>query len=254
MLKIERQKFLENYLKSKGSLIISQISKELDCSEETIRKDIIELEKQGVLVKTHGGAYLKEDMDRSFPLIIREILLNEEKNYIANMAIEYIKDKSIIFLDSSTTCFAIANKIIERALSLTVVTNSNSIVNILEKSDDIKIVVLGGEYRKRNKSFVGYRVTEAIETLKFDVSFLSFPTFDIKLGLGDNNYQELKVRETVMNHSKQVILAMDHTKFFDDSSTVYTKNMNFSILLTDKELPVEWKYKLENKEIRDKND
>ena len=72
MLKLERQLFIEKELHEKGSVLVSELSKVLDCSEETIRRDIKEMEAAGKLNKIHGGAYLPDKYDKGVPIELRE--------------------------------------------------------------------------------------------------------------------------------------------------------------------------------------
>lgn len=247
MLKVDRKKWIENYLLENGSLVISKVKKEMKCSEETLRKDIIELEKEGKLIKIHGGAYLPDINDKSYPINIREILMIEEKIYMSNLAVRYITDNMTIFLDSSTTCQEIVSKIIEQRLKVNIITNAMPIVNMCENFNNINVILLGGKFRKRNKSFVGYFTTDMMNSFYVDIAFVSFPTFNMKLGLGDNDLEELKVREKMIENSKKTYLIMDNTKFYDNSSTVYTKNIKYDLIITDKKLDDEWEKFLENK-------
>lgn len=73
-----------------------------------------------------------------------------------------------------------------------------------------------------------------------DISFVSYPSIDIKLGLGDNNYEELRVRETMLKHSKVKILLMDHTKFSENASIVFSKISNINCIITDKKINKKW--------------
>lgn len=249
MLKVERKKWIENYLKIHGSLIISKVHKELKCSEETLRKDIIELDKEGKVIKTHGGAYLNDESDKSFPVNIRGIMYKEEKVFMSNIAIRFIPNNSTIFLDSSTTCQEIANRIIENDLHTTIITNSMGIIEICENFPNIKLILLGGKFRKRNKSFIGYNTTETLLKYHADISFVSFPTFNLELGLGDNNLEESKVRETMLKNSNQKFLVMDNTKFFNNTANFYSNYDNYNYVITNKKLDDEWTNFLKNKLI-----
>ena len=108
MLKLERQLFIEKELHEKGSVLVSELSKVLDCSEETIRRDIKEMEAAGKLNKIHGGAYLPDKYDKGVPIELRESFFASEKEQMADKAVDIIKDHSVIMLDSSTTCLKLA--------------------------------------------------------------------------------------------------------------------------------------------------
>ena len=90
MLKLERQLFIEKELHEKGSVLVSELSKVLDCSEETIRRDIKEMEAAGMLNKIHGGAYLPDKYDKGVPIELRESFFASEKEQMADKAVDII--------------------------------------------------------------------------------------------------------------------------------------------------------------------
>ena len=90
MIKLERHNRILKSLNDTGTISISEMTKELKCSKETIRKDLVELEKIGKLVRIHGGAYLADVYDKGFPISLKKTLLKEEKIYMSNIALEFI--------------------------------------------------------------------------------------------------------------------------------------------------------------------
>ncbi len=252
MIKVVRQNKILEYLDINGSLSISIIAKELDCSEETIRKDLIELEKESKLVRTHGGAYIEYKYHHGFSLNIRETLLKNEKIYIANKAIDIIKERDTIMLDSSTTCIELAKKIIDSKIIVTIITNSLQIANLCEMSETVKFILIGGNFRKKNKSFVGYLATEALSAYHADISFVSYPSINMEFGFGDNKLEELKIRNLMLKHSKKKVLLLDHTKFDDNDSIVFSKMEPVDLIVTDKKLSKKWEdfLKKENINVR----
>lgn len=249
MLKIERQNKILEYLNKNGSLAISKISKEYKCSEETIRNDLIELEKEGKLIRIHGGAYIEEKYDRGFSLNIRETLLKEEKKYIAELAFQFIKEGNTIIVDSSTTCIEFVKKILNEKISITIITNSLQIANLCSDSEEISLILIGGKLKKKNRSFVGYHTTDILNMYSSDVSFVSYPSIDVNLGLGDNNIEELKVREEMLKNAKKRVLLMDHTKFNEKNSIVFSKNLNIDYIVTDKKIDEKWEKFLKGEKV-----
>lgn len=79
MLKIDRQKHLEEELHTYGSILISTMSQKLNCSEETIRRDLKEMESQNKLKRIHGGAFLPDADDKGAPVQLRETFFSQEK-------------------------------------------------------------------------------------------------------------------------------------------------------------------------------
>ncbi|WP_156300395.1 DeoR/GlpR family DNA-binding transcription regulator [Streptobacillus canis] len=240
MIKIQRHNKIIELLKISGTITISQLSKEFNCSEETIRKDLIELENNSKLKRTHGGAYIEHSFDKGIPLELRETLMKKEKKYIAELAIKHIKNHSSIILDSSTTCIELAKKIYESDLEITIITNSLQIANIFLKSNHVKLIILPGTLNSKYNSMFDLHTLTFLENIKADISFISFPTINIEFGYGDNSIENLKVREKMLSNSKIKIVLLDSTKFNDDSAVFFTKIKNTDIIVTDKKIDKKW--------------
>lgn len=250
MLKVQRQSKILTYLKLHGTLSISNIAKELDCSEETIRKDLIELEKQSKLIRIHGGAYIEDFNDRGIEIEIRETLLRDEKIYISKIAVKKIVDKNTIMLDSSTTCIELMKRIIENKLNVRVITNSLGIASLCRDNDKINLILIGGEYKKKTNSLNGYHTTEVLNKYYADYSFVSYPTVNLTRGVGDNNWGDLKIRDLMIQNSKHKILLLDHTKFSTETSIVFSSFPQVEEIITDKNPSEKWKKFLNDRSIK----
>lgn len=146
MLKIERFARIEEELKKKGSLEIPSLSQMLGCSEETVRRDLRELESVGKLNRIRGGAYLSDKYDKTYASPLRKTLYQQEKSQMSQKAMEFIHDRDVLFLDSSTTCLTLAGLLLNSKLSLTIVTNSMMICSLCtEPNSHINLICLGGQ-------------------------------------------------------------------------------------------------------------
>jgi len=113
MLAFERKEIIKAEILQSGSILVSEMSKKLDCSEETIRRDLKDLETDGKIKRIHGGAYLSSLNDRGLPIRIRQTLLLKEKQDIADYAFShFISENDTIMLDSSTICVTFAKKLV----------------------------------------------------------------------------------------------------------------------------------------------
>ena len=112
MIKIKRQQYILKKLHETGSVLVADVSEELNCSMETIRRDLKEMETEHKLTRIHGGAYMPEEYDKGVPVSLREKLFKKEKQQIANIAMQFIKEGDLIILDHSTTCLALAKEIL----------------------------------------------------------------------------------------------------------------------------------------------
>lgn len=241
MLKIDRHNIIEKELHKKRSILISDLSKLLKCSEETIRRDLKEMEKANKLCRIHGGAYLPEKYDKGVPIQLRETFYIAEKKQMAQIALNYIKDNDVIMLDSSTTCLKLAEALIDSQLNITLITNSLRICNLFENSQsNINLICLGGKLHSNTSSFVGYHTLDNLRVYYADKCFISCPFVDIKYGLSDNNFDNAKIRELMINNSNKHFLLMDHTKIGNKSDILFANLKDIDILITDYKLPEDW--------------
>lgn len=240
MIKLERQNRILRALNDNGTISISEVAKELKCSEETIRKDLVELEKLGKLVRIHGGAYLADVYDKGFPISLKKTLLKEEKIHISNIAKDYIKENMLITLDSSTTCLELAKKIMDLKINVSVITNSLEIANICSMSNKITLFLAGGILKNNSNSFIGHSVLDYLNFFVSDIAFVSYPCINFEFGLGDNTMEDLKIRDAMLKRAKLRILLVDHTKLEDVSATVFSKNLNIDTVITDRKINKKW--------------
>lgn len=243
MLKIDRQKKLLDALNLTGTILISDISKKLQCSEETIRRDLAELEKSHGLKRIHGGAYLPEDYSRGVPIQIRETMFSDIKSKIADIAYtNYIEEGEVIMLDSSTTCFALAKRIIDANIKITIITNSLRTCNLFNSQhSNIKLICTGGRLPSTTSSFTGYQTLKDLSLYVADKSFVSCPVVSLRYGLIDNTMDAASIRKTMLDHSRQKILLADHTKFYEKAAVIITPLNDIDVIITNKKLPQEWK-------------
>lgn len=248
MLKVDRHKAIEEELHKYGSILISEMSAKLECSEETIRRDLKDLEMQNKLQRIHGGAYLPDSEDKSVPTHIRETLLPEEKGRMAAYICKnHIHDNDVLMLDCSTTCLELAKYIFSSNKKVTVITNSLPIFTLFEAHpSDAKLVAIGGSFRAKSCSFSGYQATKAIGNYLADKSFISCPAIDIKHGLLDNHLNEAQVRKCFMDHSRQRFLVADHTKFSDIGDFIITGLEDVDVIVTDRKPSHDWEKTLSN--------
>ena len=130
MLKIERHNLIDQEIRKQGYVLVPDLSGLLGCSEETIRRDLKEMEKAGKLVRTHGGAYLVEKYDKGYPIELRKSYLQHTKERLAEAAMAELKENDVIMLDASTTCLTIAEAILNHRMQVTLITNSLAICKL----------------------------------------------------------------------------------------------------------------------------
>ena len=241
MLKIDRHSYIEQELMIKGSIQISALSEALQCSEETIRRDLKELEAAGKLTRTQGGAYLMDRYDKSYPSKLRKDFFRDKKADMAHIALKYIKESDVIMLDSSTTCLALAEALIFSKRNVTIITNSLLVCELCsERATNINLISLGGTFRQRTASFVGPHTLATLHGYYADHAFISCPYITLEHGLSDHKLDEAQVRADMLHHSREKILLMDHTKFTSNGNILFGNLPAIDVLITDQVLPESW--------------
>ena len=250
VLKIERQTIIEQNLERQGTVLVPALAELLHCSEETVRRDLKEMETSGKLARTHGGAYLIEKYDKSYPTTLRKTYLQETKNRLARQAVSHIGKNEVIILDSSTTCYALAEEIVQRDLDLTLITNSLPICNLCDEHGiHINLVCLGGTFRQRTSSFTGYHTTDILRSYRADKAFVSCPKVTMEYGLSDNHLNEARVREDILKHAQENFLVVDHTKFSASANILFRGLERIDTVITDQKLTGDWEIFLRESEV-----
>lgn len=211
MFPLERQKKIMDLLTIKKVLKITELTKELEVSVDTLRRDINQLTKEGKIKKIYGGIKLIESQFGESTIDERMISHLEEKNSIAQKCSEYINDGDCIYLDSGSTTFQIA-KYIKNKKNLTVITNSIPIILELMNSD-IELIIIGGKIRKNEQSVVTYEYLFNFNQLNIQKAFICASGITIEKGISDYNIEEAITRKKMIELSNEIYVASDSSKF-----------------------------------------
>ena len=242
MLKIDRQNYILEMLQEKGSILVTDACEALQCSDQTIRRDLQEMEEKGQLVRTYGGAYLSQDEDKSAPIQLREQLIPKEKERIGIIASDnFIKDGDVIMMDSSTTCYTLAKHLVKSQANVTIITNSINIIKLFGNTNQTtKLICVGGTYKERSGSFIGNNTINALSTFVADKAFISCNAISKKFGILDNYVQQQAVRKCMLEHSKEKYLLVDNTKFDDEGNFVIDSFKSLDGIITNKKPSDSW--------------
>lgn len=249
MLAIQRIKEIEKILKEKGNVVISSLSQQFNVSEETIRRDLDKLEKNNVLKRVRGGAYLESELDKQVPLEIREHIYLNEKQLIADKAISFIENGDILMIDSSTTALCIAQNIKKYEKKVTVITNSIKVAIEFQDSKYVKLICLGGNLRKTTKSFIGSQTIQQLENICANKVFLSCTAINKKFGITDDSESESEIRKKMIANSNEVFLVVDKTKFDNLESQKICDLKKINYLITEETLSLNWENILKENKI-----
>ncbi len=235
MNKFQRHQEITKLVNKKGTVRISEIMETFGVTDMTVRRDLIELEEQGVLKKIHGGARSNSAFQYNEVSHREKHTQNpEEKLKIAKIATKIIEERDTIFLGPSTTVEIFAEEI--QNTNLTVVTNCLPVFNILskKKSETFKVFLLGGEMRQISESFVGEITNNSIEKMHFSKMFFSAN------GIFENDVmassmEEAYTQKLAISNSVEQYLLLDSTKIGKKDFTTICHLSDLTAIVTDSE-------------------
>jgi len=228
-LNIERRTKLAQLIMLKGSISVKELANEFNVSTETIRKDLISLEKDNIINKSHGGATISSSYVESHFDI--KLLKNADiKAKLAQKAVEMIPEKGIVILDTGTTVLQIA-KLLNLRDDLVIITSSLIVAQALENTKN-QLLVTGGQLRKKSMSFVGCWAVNAIGSIKADIAFMGCDGFH-EDGPCSRSYRELDVKQQILKNSKEIILVSDSSKFSTNGLYRFATFNQITHLITD---------------------
>lgn len=231
MFSDERKVKILNRLKNKQRVTVPELVNHLDVSESTIRRDLQDLEEQGQLKRTHGGAVAKEVS--SFEPTVQEKVahLVEEKSAIASKAVTLIEPGDTILLDSGTTTLEIAKQLPD--IDITVLTNSLQIGHIVSQLNNVTLMFLGGEFRKTTGAFAGPLTETVLSHINTDKLFLGTNAVEMNRGVMTPNALEAATKRAMIRSAREIILVADHSKLDNISLVKVCDLADIDLFLTD---------------------
>jgi len=244
-LQVERQLTIINLIKNNKTVRVDELTKVLKVSSNTIRRDLSQLEKQGVLRRTQGGAILTE-VDNNFtqPFEIRETKYTTEKKAIGRKASELVGAGDTIIIDAGTTALQLAKNLFQRQ-NLTILTNSLEISYELIANPNIVIILSGGIIRESSRSLIGLPAEQFFSQVHADKLFLATGGLTITEGLTNPNMHETPIKRNMIESAKEVIVLADFHKFGRISLSTIAPVTKVHKVVTDKKAPKEIINKLE---------
>ncbi|PLX43405.1 MAG: DeoR/GlpR transcriptional regulator [Hyphomicrobiales bacterium] len=226
-----RQAEIVQRVEANGFATIETLMREFGVSAQTIRRDIIQLDKQGILRRFHGGAGLPRDNER-LEYQQKKSVSVEGKHHIGAGVAGMIGDGAAVFLDVGTTVEAVAHELTHRH-DLSVFTNSLASAMALAGSRLSNVVVTGGLIHGADGSLIGDTAIDAIRNYRFDVAVIGCSGFGDDGAVMDFDLHKVGVKKAAMANARRVILAADHSKFSRTAFVRIAPLEDFSDLVTD---------------------
>jgi DeoR/GlpR family transcriptional regulator of sugar metabolism len=230
-LKIERQAHIRRLVADRRRVTVTELSVLYRVSEATIRRDLEELDGQG-LHRTHGGAVWLENASNEPPILQRLNEQAENKHRIALAAVALITSGESIFLGTGTTTLEIARHL-PGDLHLTVISNSLAVINELAGKPNIDLVVVGGMFRPTELSMIGHPAELVIREFRVDKVFMGIRAIDLRHGFTNDYMPETLTDRAILEIASEVVVVSDHTKFGRISSVFVAPVSAADLIITD---------------------
>ncbi len=231
---MERIYTILSLLKTKKQLSIEEICKRLYCSPATARRDIAKLTEMGTAMKIRGGVLLIEGTNFDYSANYRNSVCVREKEYICEIAADFIRPGMSLFLDSSSTAMRIC-PILSRIGSVTVLTNGMDTALLLNECDTVETYVTGGRLKKGTHTVLG-EASDSLAGFRADLALIFCRGIDDD-GAYDADIEQKTVKRQMMRNAKKTVLLCDSSKF---GSVFFHKLTDFSDLeavITDRKPP-----------------
>ena len=204
-----RENIILDLLYERGKISVSELAKILFVSEMTIRRDLNELEKNGLIKRYRGGAVLMT-IDSKMPISRRFLVDEDEKLSLSKKAAEFLDDNLTVFIDSSSTCQYIIQHI-GRFDNITIVTNSVNALQIASKMQ-IACIFIGGKYYESDMCCIGSIAEQYAEQFNVNLAFFSSLGLSEDGIISDSDIEQSMIRKIIMKHSEKNIFIFEKSK------------------------------------------
>jgi DeoR/GlpR family transcriptional regulator of sugar metabolism len=233
----ERRSSIARLAAANGRVKVGQLSATFGVSTVTIRKDLLVLEAQKRVVRTHGGAVAPGSPELGFDPRMR--LQADDKASIGVAAARMIRDDETVVMDASTSALAVARQL--RAIGgwhqLTIVTNGLRIASELAGAPGIDVLVLGGRVRPEAMSLVGRLGDGLFDRINVQVAIVGAAGLDLEAGLSDATDDEAQIKRSMVAAARDVIAVIDHTKWRRTAFATFCSLVDLDRIVTDQGAP-----------------
>ena len=230
-----RQTEILELVRQQGFVAIDQLAKAFRVSEQTVRRDIKQLERRGLVARYHGGA----GSPRALSVMDyggRQSRYPAEKRIIGGLVAAQIPEGSTIFIDIGTTMEAVAEALLNRQ-NLTVVTNHLTVASMLSRRESFQVILAGGLLRHNDHATTGEATREFLERFRVGFGIFGIGSIDADGELLDYDYRDIGVSKAAMRISRRKFVALDHSKFGSDAAIRVGHASEIDAVFTDRPPP-----------------
>jgi DeoR/GlpR family transcriptional regulator of sugar metabolism len=202
MLKKERHSLIIREINLHNKVLSSDLALQLNVSEDTIRRDLNEMDEAGEIVKVHGGALSKS---YHYPFQHNDIYAGEAKQRISKKAIELITDGMVVLTGGGTTLIEMM-RMLPKDLSATIFTISPLVALQLADHPNISVILIGGQLSKNSQVCIGTQVVSYLNEIRFDICFLGTNGISIGEGVTDSDLDIVQIKKAMIKASNRLIV------------------------------------------------
>lgn len=237
MFAVERQEIICQILMQKGSVSLSELTKKFAVSVETVRRDLLILERRGKLHRIHGGAVTCTGVKERKTLSARMDEYEKEKKELAAYACTLVKEGDFIAVDGGSTALQFCCALVGNFSSLTVIVHSTDAFDVLRQNSGFQLILAGGSYNREERSFVGSSTVEMIRKYHVSKCFLAPDAVSLTYGLTVYQDALAEVERTYIGIADQTVVLANSQKFEQNAFLRVTEVKESFLYVTDSALP-----------------
>jgi len=264
----ERQAKILELLHQRGYIAVDDLSKSMNVSTMTIRRDLDQLQQINLITRHYGGASLSPEQeslkyrnnsaefgvtlatereDWEWPWMLRKTLHLEEKQKIGKVAASFVHEDDIIVMDAGTTTIQVAKNLTQN--HLTVISNFLPILYLLSTRTNIELIGIGGTLAKGNQWFIGPNVVDSIRSVNANLAIMATTGLSITKGLTNRKLHDAEIKRAMIKIAEKVILVMDSSKMHRHTLATVGPLEMIDILVTDTSISDEDRKAIESKGV-----
>ena len=236
MIPEDRKRRLLEIIEQKGFVKVGDLSRMLNVSEPTVRRDLSQLSREGVVARSYGGASFISRTAVEWPFDYRKSHNLEQKMYMAGLAVEYVRNSNSVFLDGGSSCYCVA-KAMTGFSDVHVVTGSIPALEILGETEGIEVNATGGRYHHRRHALYGPEAMGYIERHRADVFFLGAYALVEGCGVMQHSEEDAALKRRYSMNADKTVVLLDSTKFGQKAMYQAIPFENIDAVVCDRALP-----------------
>lgn len=224
MLTSQRRETIVDMVQKDSAVTVARLIAMFHVSAETIRKDLLCLEKAGKLIRVHGGAVSRNHAQPFHNFTSRIEEHRTEKRELSELAVRLVREGDVIGIDAGTTAIEFAGALAQSFHSLTIFTYSMDVFERVRGCRDFRVLLCGGEYSREERVFCGVFSSRMLDQVHMKKAFLFPSAISLKNGVCDYCLEMLELQQKLAQNSDQLVVLADSSK--------YEKNALFKVCET----------------------